>query len=78
MGMSPAPNSDHPELIVIRPRTAFSFRWDSAEDVRYALLPGNPTDAAYKAGAQRGANRLAATGRARLSTHSSKRNFLLW
>ncbi|MBT9290785.1 type I-G CRISPR-associated protein, Cas3-extension family [Prosthecodimorpha staleyi] len=40
----------------------FAFRWDPAEDVRYALLAGDPTDAAYKAGTQHGANRLAAVG----------------
>jgi hypothetical protein len=45
----------------------FSFRWDPAEDVRYALLPGDPTDAAYKAGTQHGANRLAAVGLATLT-----------
>jgi hypothetical protein len=39
-----------------------SFRWDPNEDVRYALLPGDPTDAAYKGGTQHGANRLAAIG----------------
>jgi len=38
----------------------FSFRWDPEEDVRYALMAGNPTDAAYKPGTQHGANRLAA------------------
>ncbi|KAF0118948.1 MAG: hypothetical protein FD149_335 [Rhodospirillaceae bacterium] len=40
----------------------FSFRWDPKEDVRYALMAGNPTDTAYKAGTQHGANRLAAIG----------------
>ena len=45
----------------------FSFRWDPTEDVRYALLPGDPTDAAYKAGTQHGANRLAAVGLAALT-----------
>lgn len=39
-----------------------SFRWDPAEDVRYALMPGDPTDSRYKAGTQHGANRLAAVG----------------
>ncbi len=40
----------------------FSFRWDPEEDVRYALLAGDPTDPAYKGGTQHGANRLAAVG----------------
>lgn len=39
-----------------------SFRWDPAEDVRWALMAGDPTDPAYKAGTQHGANRLAAVG----------------
>lgn len=39
-----------------------SFRWDPEEDVRYALRAGNPSDPVYKAGAQHGANRLAAAG----------------
>jgi hypothetical protein len=39
-----------------------SFRWDPEEDVRYALLAGDPTDKAYKSGTQHGANRLAAVG----------------
>lgn len=37
-----------------------SFRWDPEEDVRYALMAGDPTDSAYKTGTQHGANRLAA------------------
>jgi len=45
----------------------FSFRWDPEEDVRYALMAGNPTDAAYKPGTQHGANRLAAVGLAVLT-----------
>lgn len=45
----------------------FSFRWDPAEDVRYALLAGDPTDGAYKGGTQHGANRLAAVGFAALT-----------
>lgn len=45
----------------------FSFRWDPEEDVRYALMAGNPTDAAYKPGTQHGANRLAAIGLAALT-----------
>lgn len=42
------------------------FRWDPEEDVRYALMPGDPTAAAYKGGTQHGANRLAALGLATL------------
>ena len=45
----------------------FSFRWDPEEDVRYALMAGDPTDPAYKSGAQHGANRLAAVGLAALT-----------
>lgn len=45
----------------------FSFRWDPDEDVRYALMAGDPTDAAYKSGTQHGANRLAAVGIAALT-----------
>lgn len=44
-----------------------SFRWDPAEDVRYAMRAGNPTASAYKAGTQHGANRLAALGIAAIS-----------
>lgn len=44
-----------------------SFRWDPAEDVRYALRPGDPTDSAYKAATQHGANRLAAIALALLT-----------
>jgi len=44
-----------------------SFRWDPAEDVRYALMAGDPTDNAYKGGTQHGANRLAAVGLAALT-----------
>lgn len=40
----------------------FSFRWDAEEAVRYALMAGDPTDDAYKAFTQHGANRLAAVG----------------
>jgi hypothetical protein len=32
----------------------FSFRWDPEEDVRYALMAGDPTDSAYKTGTQHG------------------------
>jgi hypothetical protein len=39
-----------------------SFRWDPEEDVRYALMGGDPTDPLYKTGTQHGANRLAAIG----------------
>ena len=45
----------------------FSFRWDPAEDVRYSLMAGDPTDTAYKAHTQHGANRLAAVGLAALT-----------
>lgn len=44
-----------------------SFRWDPEEDVRYALMAGDPTDKAYKTGTQHGANRLAAVGLAALT-----------
>ena len=44
-----------------------SFRWDPAEDVRYALMAGDPTDSPYKGGTQHGANRLAAVGLAALT-----------
>jgi hypothetical protein len=45
----------------------FSFRWDPEEDVRYALMAGDPTDTAYKVRTQHGANRLAAVGLAELT-----------
>lgn len=45
----------------------FSFRWDPEEDVRYALMAGDPTDSDYKGGTQHGANRLAAVGLAALT-----------
>lgn len=45
----------------------FSFRWDPEEDVRYALMAGDPTVTAYKAGTQHGANRLATVGLATLT-----------
>ncbi|MCC7009766.1 MAG: hypothetical protein IT184_13250 [Acidobacteria bacterium] len=45
----------------------FSFRWDPEEDVRYALMPGDPTDTAYQGGTQHGANRLAAIGLSELT-----------
>ncbi|MGB7216420.1 MAG: hypothetical protein WBE98_15440 [Gammaproteobacteria bacterium] len=50
-----------------------SFRWDPKEDVRYALMAGDPTDAAYKGGTQHGANRLAAIGLAALTVVPERR-----
>jgi hypothetical protein len=50
-----------------------SFRWDPEEDVRYALMAGDPSDRKYKAGTQHGANRLAAIGLAELSLVPEKR-----
>lgn len=50
-----------------------SFRWDPAEDVRYALLPGDPTDETYKARTQHGANRLAVAGVAALTVAPATR-----
>lgn len=44
-----------------------SLRWDPEEGVRYALMAGDPTDAAYKSGTQHGANRLACIGLAALT-----------
>lgn len=49
------------------------FRWDPEEDVRYALMPGDPTAAAYKGGTQHGANRLAALGLATLTVVPQRR-----
>jgi hypothetical protein len=46
----------------LRHDPTFSFRWDPAEDVRYALMYGDPSLAANKEGTQHGANRLAAVG----------------
>lgn len=40
----------------------FSFRWDPAEDVRYAMMYGDPSEGKNKEGTQHGANRLAAIG----------------
>jgi hypothetical protein len=51
----------------------FSFRWDPEEDVRYALMAGDPTAAAYKPGTQHGANRLAAVGVAALTIVPQRR-----
>jgi hypothetical protein len=45
----------------------FSFRWDPEEDVRYALMAGDPAVPVYKLGTQHGANRLAAVGLAALT-----------
>lgn len=45
----------------------FSFRWDPEEDVRYALMAGDPAAPTYKLGTQHGANRLAAVGLAALT-----------
>jgi hypothetical protein len=39
-----------------------SFRWDPMEDVRYALMYGDPQELKNKSGTQHGANRLAAIG----------------
>src|SRR5690606_17394920 len=50
-----------------------SFRWDPKEDVRYALMAGDPTDTAYKGGTQHGANRLAAIGLAALTVVPQRR-----
>ncbi len=44
-----------------------SFRWDPKEDVRYALMAGDPTANAYKGHTQLGANVLAAIGLASLT-----------
>lgn len=49
------------------------FRWDPEEDVRYALMAGDPTDQAYKTGTQHGANRLAAVGLAALTVAPHQR-----
>jgi len=51
-----------------------SFRWDPEEDVRYALMAGDPTDPAYKSGTQHGANRLAAIGLATLTVVPERRS----
>ena len=50
-----------------------AFRWDPEEDVRYALMAGNPTASAYKCGTQHGANRLAAAGLVVLSVVPQRR-----
>src|SRR5262249_11264258 len=51
-----------------------SFRWDPAEDVRYALMAGSPTDKEYKSGTQHGANRLATIGLAALTVVPQRRS----
>jgi len=51
----------------------FSFRWDPAEDVRYALMFGDPSNAANKEGTQHGANRLAAPGLALFTAAPAQR-----
>jgi hypothetical protein len=51
-----------------------SFRWDPPEDVRYALIAGDPTDDYYKGGTQHGANRLAAIGLAELPVCPQRRS----
>lgn len=51
----------------IRQDPTFSFRWDPQEDVRYALMAGDPTDQAFKERTQHGANRLASVGLAALT-----------
>lgn len=51
----------------------FSFRWDPEEDVRYALMAGDPTNSAYKPGTQHGANRLAAIGLTTLTVVPQRR-----
>jgi hypothetical protein len=48
-----------------RPDETFAFRWDPAEDVRYALLADDPSS--QKTRTQHGANRLAAVGLAALT-----------
>ena len=51
----------------------FSFRWDPAEDVRYALMFGDPSYAGNKDGTQHGANRLAAVGLSTLTATPMQR-----
>jgi hypothetical protein len=50
-----------------------SFRWDPEEDVRYALMAGDPTDDKYKTATQHGANRLAAVGLAAITLVPERR-----
>jgi hypothetical protein len=55
-------------------RTFSSFRWDPEEDVRYALIAGNPSkNPAYKPTTQHGANRLAAVGLSPLTVVPQRR-----
>lgn len=56
-----------------RSDTTFSFRWDPEEDVRYALMAGDPAAPTYKLGTQHGANRLAAVGLAALTLVAEER-----
>ena len=57
-----------------RPDGTQSFRWDPAEDVRYALRARDPTDAKTKDTTQHGANRLAAVGLSALTVVPSARS----
>jgi hypothetical protein len=50
-----------------------SFRWDPLEDVRYALMFGDPSYSGNKEGTQHGANRLAAVGLALLTAAPRER-----
>src|SRR5438045_9579304 len=50
-----------------------SFRWDPAEDVRQALMAGDPTDSTYKPGTEHQANRVAAIGLAVLTVAPQRR-----
>lgn len=51
----------------------FSFRWDPAEDVRYAMMWGDPSYSGNKDGTQHGANRLAAIGLAAMTVAPQER-----
>ncbi len=57
-----------------RPDSTFSFRWDPAEDVRYALMFGDPSYAGNKEGTQHGGNRLAAVGLSTLTAVPMQRD----
>jgi hypothetical protein len=50
-----------------------SFRWDPAEDVRYATMACDPTDPAFKGDTEHGANRLASLGLAALTVVANVR-----
>ena len=50
-----------------------SLRWDPEEAARYALMPGDPSDIAYKLRTQHGANRLAVFGLPALTTAPENR-----